>query len=148
MNYFSIDHLIVYAFLLITLCIGLWAGRGIKDIREYAIANKMYGTGVLTVTFLATYLGGSNTIGIQKNILTHGIVAGVAIVGTSIMLLIAGVWLVPRMASFQKSITLGDVMQKLYGQSGGITTGIVGTIYTIFLVGAQTLAIGQLCESL
>ena len=69
MNFFSIDHLIVYTFLAATLLIGLWAGRGIKNIREYAIANKMYGTGVLTITFLATYFGGcqyywhtSNTI--------------------------------------------------------------------------------------
>jgi SSS family solute:Na+ symporter len=40
MNYLSVDYLIVYAFLALTLIIGLRAGRGIKDIREYAIANK------------------------------------------------------------------------------------------------------------
>jgi hypothetical protein len=50
MNYLSIDALIVHGFLLVTLLVGLWAGRGIKDIREYPIANKMYGTGVLTMT--------------------------------------------------------------------------------------------------
>ena len=54
MDYLSIDYLIVYSFLLITLVVGLWASRGIKDIREYAIANKMYGKGVLTMTILAT----------------------------------------------------------------------------------------------
>jgi SSS family solute:Na+ symporter len=44
MNYLSIDYLIVYAFLAITLFIGIRSGRGIKDIREYALANKVYGT--------------------------------------------------------------------------------------------------------
>jgi Flp pilus assembly protein protease CpaA len=55
MNFLSIDALIVYGFLLLTLLVGLWAGRGIKDIREYAIKNKMYATGVFTMTMLATY---------------------------------------------------------------------------------------------
>ncbi|MEM7382852.1 MAG: hypothetical protein AAF400_00810 [Bacteroidota bacterium] len=63
MPYFTLDHLIVGGFLLLTLLIGLLAGRRIKDIREYAIANRVYGTSVLTITFLATYLGGQNTIG-------------------------------------------------------------------------------------
>lgn len=43
MHYLSTDHLIVYAFLLITLGVGLRAGRGIKDLRDYAVANRMYG---------------------------------------------------------------------------------------------------------
>ena len=55
MNYFTIDYLIVGGFLLLTLLIGLLAGRRIKDTREYALANRMYGTGVLTITFLATF---------------------------------------------------------------------------------------------
>ena len=38
MNYFSIDYLIVYAFLAITLVMGIRAGNGIKDMKEYALA--------------------------------------------------------------------------------------------------------------
>ncbi len=48
-----LDQLIICAFLLITLIIGLQSGRGIKDIREYATANKMFGTGALVLTWLA-----------------------------------------------------------------------------------------------
>jgi hypothetical protein len=40
MKSFSIDCLIVYAFLLITLIIDLRAGRDIQPIREYAVGNK------------------------------------------------------------------------------------------------------------
>ena len=59
MHYLSLDYLIVYAFLLITLIIGLRAGRGIKDIKEYALANKSFGTVALTLTYLATDIGGA-----------------------------------------------------------------------------------------
>jgi Na+/proline symporter len=54
MKYLSIDYLIVYAFLLTTLAIGLRASRNIKNIREYVIANKQYSIGVLVLTWLAT----------------------------------------------------------------------------------------------
>ncbi len=40
MNIFNIDAFIVAIFLLTILLVGLWAGRGIKDIREYAVAKK------------------------------------------------------------------------------------------------------------
>ena len=39
MNYLSVDYLIIYAFLLITLIIGLRAGKGIKNLEEYAIGH-------------------------------------------------------------------------------------------------------------
>ena len=65
------EHLIVCTFLAGTLLLGLWSGLGIKNVREYAIANKMYGTGVLTITFLATILGGQETINIQSGYLAH-----------------------------------------------------------------------------
>ena len=148
MNCFSIDHLIVYTFLAATLLIGLWAGRGIKNIREYAIANKMYGTGVLTITFLATYLGGSNTIDVQQHLLYYGLVAGLDPLGTALMCLYAGAFIVPKMMRFYRCITLGDIMHELYGLRGGIITGIMGGVYTIALVGVQLLALGYICQSL
>ena len=147
MNFFSIEHLIVYTFLAATLLIGLWAGRGIKNIREYAIANKMYGTGVLTITFLATYLGGSNTIDVQQHLLNYGLVAGLDPLGTALMLLYAGAFIVPKMLRFYRCITLGDMMHELYGLQGGVITGIIGGVYTIALVGVQVLALGYICEN-
>ena len=148
MNALSTDQLIVYTFLATTLLIGLWTSRGIKDIREYAIANKMYGTGVLTITFLATYLGGFTTIDVQKNILSHGLIGGLHALGTAIMLIYAGAFIVPKMLRFHRSLTLGDMMQELYGLHGGIITGIIGGIYTIILVGVQILALGYICEDM
>lgn len=62
MHHLSIDYLIIGAFFLITLIIGLRAGRSIKDIREYAIANKMFGTGALVLTWLATDVAGETVL--------------------------------------------------------------------------------------
>jgi SSS family solute:Na+ symporter len=78
MHYLSIDHITVYVFLLITLVVGLLAGRAIQDVKEYAIANRVYGTGVLTITFLATFIGGSTIIGTTGNVFRDGIIPIIA----------------------------------------------------------------------
>ena len=146
MSYLSTEHFIVYAFLFITLVVGLWVGRNIKSIQEYAIANKMYGTGVLSITMLATYLGGSNVIGAQKHILAYGLIAGLTTIASSLALVLAGTFLVPRMARFSQSITLGDVMKELYGVYGELITGVLGGMFTVCVVGSQMLALGTICQ--
>ena len=59
MPYLNADYLTVYAFLLMTLIIGLRVDRRIKNIRAYALANKQFGTIALTLTYLATIIGGT-----------------------------------------------------------------------------------------
>jgi Na+/proline symporter len=69
-----LDQLIICAFLLITLIIGLQSGRGIKDIREYATANKMFGTGALVLTWLATDIAGETVLDMAGSVRTEGII--------------------------------------------------------------------------
>lgn len=58
----ALNLYIVGGFLLLNLIIGLWAGRGVKDIRDYALANKSYSVSIITITFLATYFDAFNII--------------------------------------------------------------------------------------
>ena len=41
-NLLSIDHLIVYAFLLLTLGLGIYSGRGITTVRNYGLCSEGY----------------------------------------------------------------------------------------------------------
>jgi Na+/proline symporter len=149
MNYFGTDHLIVYGFLLITLVIGLRAGTGIKDIREYATANKQFGTGVLTITFLATYLGGNSVIGTTENVFKDGVIP---IITTAITPVICILWIalliVPRMIHFEGCLTMGDIMGTLYGKHGQVATGVLGCLFTTCIVGAQIQALTYVYEFL
>ena len=80
MQYFGLDQCIVYVFLLLTLGLGLYAGRGIKDIKDYAIAGKMYGPATLVIALLATALGGSNAVGATGLVFSDGIIIAMIIV--------------------------------------------------------------------
>jgi Na+/proline symporter/signal transduction histidine kinase len=147
-NYFSTEHLVVYVFLAITLIIGLWAGKNIKDIKDYALANKKYGLGTITIIFLATYLNGGSVIESQKSILNEGIIVGIVILSYLISFVLTGIFIIPKLTYFKDAITVGDVMGNLYGKYGSLITSALGVVYTIFLVGAQILAVGYVCNEL
>ena len=150
MDYFSIDYLIVYAFLIITLIIGLWAGRGIKDIREYAIADRGYGTGVLTMTLLATYMGGWHLLGFPCDIFADGLVHILVEVlfGVVFCLLFISWCIVPNMARFQDHLTMGDLMYDFYGAPGRTITGFLGLLYSTTAVSVQIFFLQEVCKIL
>jgi SSS family solute:Na+ symporter len=148
MSHLSIDALIVYAFLLITLLVGLWAGRGIKDIREYALANKMYGTGVLTITLLATYITGSQGIGYVGYVFDDGLlpVFSILICGAIICFSFIAHFVAPKMARFEGCLTMAEVMGQVYGQTVRMWMGVLGVFYSIVIATLQIIWLGYIGE--
>jgi Na+/proline symporter/signal transduction histidine kinase len=148
MNYLSIDYLIVYAFLAITLFIGIRAGRGIKNIREYAIGNKTFSTSALVLTLLATNIAGASVIHGTTRIFSEGIIMTVALLGVSISFLITAVFIAPKAAHFDNCLTMGDLMKNFYGPYSGIIAGILGLLNAVLLAGMELHVLGIICESL
>ena len=56
----SLDLSIVMAFLIANLSFGLLSGRGIKNIKEYALGGRNFSTATIVATIAATWIGGSN----------------------------------------------------------------------------------------
>jgi SSS family solute:Na+ symporter len=148
MLYLSIDYLIVYAFLAITLYIGLRAGKGVKDIRDYAIANKSFGTGALTLTLLATYIAGDSVIGDAGIAYSSGIILAVALLAVSISFIITGIFIAPKAVQFDNCLTMGDLMKEFYGRHSGIVAGVLGILNAVVYIGMGLHVQGIICESL
>ena len=150
MDYFSIDHLIVYAFLLITLAVGLWAGRDVKDIKEYAIGNRTFGTGALTITLLATYIGGWHLFGFPSDVFADGLIHIIpeVVCGVVVCLLFIAWFIAPKMIHFKDCLTMGDLMKLFYGEYGQIITGVLGLIYNTTAIGIQIVFLGYCGEFL
>jgi Na+/proline symporter len=60
----DIDLSIVVLYLVVTLAFGIWSGRGVRTIREFAVDNGGMSTWALYATIFATYIGGGSTIGV------------------------------------------------------------------------------------
>jgi solute:Na+ symporter, SSS family len=144
MHFLDIDVLIISSFLFLTLAVGLWAGRGVQDMREYAIANKQFGTGVLTMTILATYITGSKGIGYVGYVFDDGIlpVFSLLFCGAIITFLWIAWCIAPRMHHFVGCWTLPELMGLFYGQKARFWMGILGTCYSVALVALQMIWLG------
>lgn len=147
MEFLSIDHLIVYFYLILVLIVGLFVGRNIKDIKDYAIANQSYSGPVIILTLLATIFGGTSTIGISENIHANGIIMIVATSGYIISYYLVARFIAPKMYKYEGLISVGDIMFAAYGKFGKVLTGIIGVLFCIGIVAAQSLAIGYLLYS-
>lgn len=148
MQYFSIDYLIVYAFLAITLIIGLRAGRGVKDIREYAIANKSFGTGALLLSYLAANIASASVLNAASIVFSNGIIISIALLGVSLSYLFRAFFVAPKVAQFNNCLTMGDLVKSSYGTSSGVIAGILGCLNVTCLAGMELLGMGLFCEHL
>ncbi|MCG8340783.1 MAG: sodium:solute symporter family protein, partial [Cytophagales bacterium] len=147
-NYFTLDHIIVYLFLLATLLVGWYVGRNNKTIDDYAIGGRTFGLAVLVMTFLATQIGGATTIGFAGHVFSDGIIMLAAASGYFIARLFMALFIAPKMEYFDDCLTMGDIMGKLYGERSRLTTAIIGALFSIFFVAAQSLSLGIIFESL
>ena len=142
MHYLSTDYLIVYVFLLVTLIVGWRAGRGVKDIRDYAIGNRAFGTAALVLTFLATEVGGQGVINIAGEIGTTGVIVMLTFLSFPISYIVQALWIAPKMERFPQCMTMGDIMGELYGRPSQVITGIFSFIITTCSSGAEVIMLG------
>ena len=139
----NINLVVVGIFLLITLIIGLWAGRNVKTLKDYALANREFGVGVLSMTFLATYISGNHLLILPADFSHYGIVALLDNVGPTIALVFLGMFVAPALVYFRNAITAGDIAAELYGTSARIILGIAGTLCCISIGAVSILVIGK-----
>ncbi|ACE05761.1 hypothetical protein Aasi_0327 [Candidatus Amoebophilus asiaticus 5a2] len=148
MNYFNTDAFIVYTFLVATLLIGCFAGRNIKDIKDYTLANRSYGTGILTITMLATYITGSQVIGYVGYVFERSILPFIAtfFCGVVVCFLFIARYITPRIRYFEGCLTLAEVMGKLYGNKVRVWVGILGVCYCLIMVTLQIIWMSYIGE--
>ena len=59
----NIDLVIVVLYLVVTLAVGIWAGRNVKSMKDFSVSSKIFPTSVLVSTIFATWMGGDDLIG-------------------------------------------------------------------------------------
>ncbi|MEM9569532.1 MAG: hypothetical protein AAF900_01085, partial [Bacteroidota bacterium] len=67
-------------FLFVNLALGLYKGRNVKTMKDYALANRAMGTGTLMITIVATMIGSNYATNGFTSAQNHGII-GLMIMG-------------------------------------------------------------------
>ena len=132
-----VGYYVLGAFLVFTLAVGLWAGRNVRSMKDYALANRSLGIGVLTMTMLATYISQGDIY--EVNVLSEGGDVGILLYACFLpasFLFVAYV-IAPRLVQFKGCLTMGDMMGQIYGRRVQMLTGLIGFVFCCLAISAN-----------
>jgi Na+/proline symporter len=146
----NLDHAIVYAFLGLTLLVGIISGRGVNSVSQYAIADRKFPALLVTLTMLATALGGGDMMGSVEEIFRSGLIYFVYRFGMLLGAFMVAAYLITRFAKkeFIGMISIADIIRYYYGKHAEAFTGFIGLLYSIGSLGLQLTALSYVVASM
>ena len=134
----------VLLLLLLTFLIGSWRSQNKPTFFEYVLAQRTLGTSVMTMTLLATCIGGSTFVYYPNAFCKEGLVGFVHVFILIIGILVFGYSLGPKLRRFDTSYTLGEIVGRIYGSHiAQWVTGMIGVWVSILHFLIQMLLMGK-----
>jgi SSS family solute:Na+ symporter len=137
-----LDYAIIIFYLSAVLLLGLWSGKGMKSLQDFAVSHRSYTSMVIFATLSASFIGGGFSIGNAEKVFRLGIVNIVALWGFSLKEILVAKFIAPRMGNFPDVISTGDIMERGYGKAAKVVTGFLSVLFCAGIVGAQVRAMG------
>ena len=103
------DYIVVIIYLLSMLFAGIYAGKNITSLKEFAINKKNYSDKVMVATLFATVIGTGSTLGIVTNVYQYGIVFMLAFYGAAINKLLVAKFIAPKFDLFKDLVLKSDL---------------------------------------
>ncbi len=138
------DQIIVVVYLVCIFALGIWGGKGIKNLTHFSVANRSYGTLIIFATLSASFIGGGFSMGNAEKVFLFGIVNIFALWGFSLKEILVASFIAPRMGKYPDAISVGDIMSRNYGKTGMVVSGIMSFAVCAGILGAQVGATGYI----
>ena len=132
----------VIIYWIISVGIGLWAGKLVKNSKDFAVAGRALPMYVVTATVFATWFGAETVLGIPATFLKEGLGGVVADpFGSSMCLILVGLFFA-RPLYRMNLLTIGDYYRAKYGPVVEDLTSICIVLSYLGWVAAQITALG------
>ncbi len=143
----NIDIAIVISYFIITLIVGIFSGRSVKNMKDFSVSSKIFPTSVLVSTIFATWMGGDDLIGVSERIYGVGLAFFVIALGQSLSFFFHAYVIAPKIIrGFSNKISIGEIMGDLYGKPGQLMSGVANVLFSIAYIAVQIKAIGCVCN--
>jgi len=143
-----INTVIIAAYLLGMLAIGLSSSGRIKTLAGFYVGGRAGGTWLITGSLMATIVGGSSTLGIAGLGFSKGLVGAWWMLVAAIGLLILSFCLSEKVRSYGV-YTLPEILQIQYGSNLAKTiSSMLISLAWIGVIAAQIIAAGKILSSL
>lgn len=139
-----LDWLIVIGYFALIGLIGYQTSRRIKNVKDYNVAGEKVTWTVLFASLSASVLGGGASTGMAGNVYNDGYVFMFAFFAYGIASILVGYFIAPRLKAYKGAQTVGDIMERHYGKSAKLITGILSVGLCTGILGGQALALGTM----
>lgn len=140
----NIDIIIILSFLAINLAAGLYFGKGIKNIKEYAVGNRNFSTATIAATLIATWLAADSFSWTAIEVYKQGLYFVIPAIGESLMFFIIAFFYAPRMGEFLGKLSVAEAISSIYGNRVRMITAIFGIFPAIGIVAMQFVVLAML----
>ena len=135
--------LVIVVYSLVQIALGVWTARRVKGAKDFFIAGRALGPGLLAATLLAANIGAGSTIGAAARGYRDGFAAwwwvGSAAIGSAVL----AIWVGPRiwrLAAAHDFKTVGDFLEWRYDRR--VRAAIASLLWfgTVAILAGQLLA--------
>src|SRR5882672_4536250 len=132
----------VIAYLLVTIAIGLWAARRVKNTSDFAIAGRHLPLVMIVTTTFATWFGAETVMGIPAKFVQGGLNSIVEDpFGAGTCLILVGLFFATKLYK-QNLLTIGDFYRQRYGKGVEVFCSVAIILSYLGWVAAQITALG------
>jgi solute:Na+ symporter, SSS family len=136
--------LIILVYSLAQIALGMWVARRLQGSRDFFVAGRSFGPGLLFATFLAANIGGGSTIGATGFGYRDGLAAWWWVGSAAIGSVVLALWVGPRIrriASTHDLRTVGDFLEWRYDRRVRATIAILLWMATVAILAGQLLGL-------
>ena len=133
---------LVAVYLLITIAIGIYAGRRVKNTTDYAIAGRHLPMYMIVTTTFATWFGSETVLGIPAKFIEgglHGVIEDP--LGAGVCLILVGLFFAGKLYRMSL-LTISDYYRERYGRLIEVACSLVIMVSYLGWVSAQVTALG------
>jgi SSS family transporter len=133
---------LVIIYLLITIAIGLWAARRVKNTADFAIAGRHLPLIMIVTTTFATWFGSETVLGIPATFIGGGLRSVVEDpFGAGTCLILVGLFFAAKLYKMTL-LTISDYYRERFGRSVEIACSLIIILSYLGWVAAQVTALG------
>ena len=133
---------LVFAYLLVTIAIGLWAARRVKTTTDFAVAGRHLPMVMIITTTFATWFGSETVLGIPARFVDGGLNSVVEDpFGAGFCLILVGLFFAGKLYRMTL-LTISDYYRARYGRVVEVVCSVIIILSYLGWVSAQVTALG------
>lgn len=143
-----IDLVIVVIYLAILILIAALAQKKIITFTNFAKMQKGYLASkyVLIATIFASSIGGGTAFGLSEKAFAANLAHSYGLMIAIIVDILIAIYIVPKLADYSNTESVGDILSINYGKSGRYVAGFASIAISIGLIATQISVSGRIFE--